>query len=141
MLKILQDMLQQYIYQELPDVQAGFKKGKISNICWIMGKKRERERIPEKSSTSALLTTLKPLTVEITTNCGKFFGWWEYQTTLSVSLQICVQLKKPPLKLDTEQQIDSKLGKGNIKFVHHHHVYLTSMQSTSCIILGWMKHK
>ena len=48
---------------------------------------------------------------------------------------------KPPLELNMEQWTDSKLGKENIKFVHHHHAYLTSMQSTSYTILGWMKHK
>jgi len=74
MLKILQARLQQYLNHELPDVQAGFRKGRgtrdqIANICWII---KEQES-PRKTSTSALLTTPKPLTVYITTNCGKFF--------------------------------------------------------------------
>ena len=82
MLKMLQAKLQQYIKQELPDVQAGFRKGRgtrnqIANIHWIIEKECSR-----KTSTSASLTTLKPLTVWITTNCGKFFKKWEYQTTL-----------------------------------------------------------
>ena len=47
-----------------------------------------------KTSTSALLTMPKPLTVWITTNCGKFFKRWEYQTTWSASWEICMQLKK-----------------------------------------------
>ena len=73
MLKILQARLQQYANHELPDVQAGFRKGRgtrdqIANICWII-KKRENSR---RSSTSALLTMPKPLTVWITINCGKF---------------------------------------------------------------------
>ena len=64
MLKILQSRLQQYMSQELPDVQAGFRKGRgardqIANICRIIAKARESR----KTSTSALLTTLKPLTV------------------------------------------------------------------------------
>ena len=59
--------------RELPDVQAGFRKGRgtsdqIANIRWITEKAREFQ----KNSTSALLTVLKPLTVWITTNCGKF---------------------------------------------------------------------
>ena len=63
MLKILQARLQQYMNQELPDVQAGFRKGRgtrvqIAKICWIIKKAR--------------LATLKPLMVWITTNCGKF---------------------------------------------------------------------
>ena len=82
MLKILQARLQQYVNCELPDVQAGFRKGRgtrnqIANIHWII-KKQENSR---KTSTSALLTMPKPLTVWITTNCGKFFNRWEYQTT------------------------------------------------------------
>ena len=82
MLKILQARLQQYVNNELPDVQAGFKKGRgtrdqIVNIHWII-KKQETSR---KTSTSALLTMAKPLAVWITTNCGKFLKRWEYQTT------------------------------------------------------------
>ena len=73
MLKILQARLQQYVNCELPDVQAGFRKGRgtrdqIANILWIIEKAREFQ----KTSTSALLTMPKPLTVWITINCGKF---------------------------------------------------------------------
>ena len=73
MLKILQARLQQYVNHELPDVQAGFRKGRgtrdqIANICWIMEKAREFQ----KTSISALLTMPKPLIVCITINCGKF---------------------------------------------------------------------
>ena len=73
MLKILQARLQQYVNRELPDVQAGFRKGRgsrdqMANIHWIMEKGREFR----KTSISALLTMPKPLTVWITINCGKF---------------------------------------------------------------------
>ena len=72
-LKILQARLQQYVNRELPDVQAGFRKGRgtrdqIANICWII----EKARSSRKTSISALLTMPKPLTVWITINCGKF---------------------------------------------------------------------
>ena len=82
MLKILQARLQQYVKHELPDVQAGFSKGRgtrdeIANIHWII----EKNKSSRKTSTSALLTVLKPLTVWIAINCGKFFKRWEYQTT------------------------------------------------------------
>ena len=82
MLKILQARLQQYLNQDLPDVQAGFRKGRgtidqIANICWIIEKAREFQ----KTAISALLIMAKPLTVWITTNCGKFRKRWEYQTT------------------------------------------------------------
>ena len=84
MLTILQARLQQYVNCELPDVQAGFRKGRgtrdqIANICWIMEKAREFQK---KASISALLTVPKPLTVWITINCGKLFKRWEYQSTL-----------------------------------------------------------
>ena len=73
MLKILQARLQQHVNRELPDVQAGFRKGRgtrdqIANIT-VSSKKQESSR---KTSTSASLTMPKPLTVWITTNCGKF---------------------------------------------------------------------
>ena len=78
-LKILQATLQKSIDQELVDVQAGFRKGRgtrdqIANICWVI-KKQENSR---KTSPSASLTTLKPLTMWITTNCGKFLKGWEF---------------------------------------------------------------
>ena len=64
-------------------------------------KKQENSR---KTSTSASLTMLKPLTVWITTNCGKFFKRWEYHTTLAAFWEICMQVKKQQLELDMEQQ-------------------------------------
>ena len=80
--KIFQARLQQYMNCDFPDIQAGYRKGRgtrdqIANICWIT-KKQESSR---KSSTSALLTVPKPLTVWIITNCGKFFKRWECQTS------------------------------------------------------------
>ena len=85
MLRILQARLQQYVNHEIPDVQAGFRKGRgtrdqIANIRWITKKTEFR-----KILTSALLTMPKPLTVWITTHCGKFFKRWEYQTALPAS--------------------------------------------------------
>ena len=72
-LKVLQSRLQQYVNHELPDVQAGYRKGRgircqTANIRWIMEKAREFHKI----SISALLTMGKPLTVRMTVNCGKF---------------------------------------------------------------------
>ena len=73
MLKILQARLQQYVNQELPDVQAGFRKGRgttdqIANIYWII----EEQESSRKTSISALLTMPKPLTMWIMINCVKF---------------------------------------------------------------------
>ena len=52
-----------------------------------------------------------------------------------------MQVKKQQLEPDVEQQTDSKLGKEYVKAVYCHPAYLTYMQSTSCEIPGWMKHK
>ena len=92
-----------------------------------------------KTSTSVLLTMPKTLTVWITTNCGKFWKRWEYQTTWPAFWEIYKQVKKQQLELDMEQQIGSKSGKEYVKAVYCHHAYLTYMQSTSWEMLGWMK--
>ena len=86
MLKILQARLQQYVNRELPDVQAGFRKGRvtrdqIANICWVIEKAREFQ----KNIYFCFIDMLKPLTLWITTNCGKFLKRGEYQTTLPAS--------------------------------------------------------
>ena len=110
MLKILQARLQQYVNHELPDVQAGFKKGRgirdqIANIRWTIEKAREFQK---KTSISALLTMPKLLTVRITTNCGKFWKRREYQTTWPASWETYMQVRKQQLELDMEQQTGSK---------------------------------
>ena len=109
MLKILQARLQQYVNRELPDFQAGFRKGREPEIklptsagSW---KKQESSK---KTSISALLTMPKTLTVWITINCGKFWKRWEYQTTWPASWEICMQVRKQQLELDMEQQTGSK---------------------------------
>ena len=113
MLKILQVRLQQYVNQELPDVQAGFKKKaeeaeiKLPTSIWS-SKKQEPSR---KTSTSALMTMPKPLTMLITMICGKFLKRWECQTTLTASWEICMQVKKQQLEPDMEQQT-FQTGKG-----------------------------
>ena len=142
MLKILQARLQQHMNWELPDVQAGFRKTEEPEIklptsagSW---KKQESSR---KTSTSALLTIPKPLTVWITINCGKFWKRCEYQTTLPASWEICMQVKKQQSEMDMEQQTGSKSRKEYIKAAYCHPAYLTYMQRTSCEMPGWMKHK
>ena len=89
----------------------------------------KKQDISIKTSTSALLTIPKPLTMWITINCGKFFKRWEYQTTWPASWEIYKQVNKQQLELDMEQQTGSKLGKEFIKAVYCHPGYLTSMQN------------
>ena len=82
--KILQVRLQQYVNEELPDVQARFRKGRgtrdqIANIHWII---ENRQGDSRRTSISVSLIMLKPFTVWITTNCEKFLKTWDYQMTL-----------------------------------------------------------
>ena len=101
----------------------------------------EKQECSRKTSTSVLLTTLKPLTLRITAICGKLFKRWGYQTTLPASWEICMQVKKQQLELNMEQQTGSKSGKEYVKAVYCHPAYLTYLQSTSWEMPGWMKHK
>ena len=93
--------------QELPDIQAGFRKGRgtESKLPTLVGpwKKQENSR---KTSTSASLTTLTPLTIWITS--GKSLKRREYLTTLPASCETCMQVKKQQLELDMEQWTGSK---------------------------------
>ena len=104
MLKILQARLQQYVKWEIPDVEAGFRKGRgnrdqIASIHWIIKKAGEFQK---KISTSALLTMPKLalltmpklLIVWTTTNSGKCLKTWEYQTTWPASWETCMQVRK-----------------------------------------------
>ena len=108
MLKILQARLQQYVNNELPDVQAGFRKGRgtrdqNANICWIIEKAREFQ----KNIYFCFIDYAKAF-VWITTNCGKFFKRWEYQITWSASWETYMQVRKQQLELDIEQQTGSQ---------------------------------
>ena len=109
MLKILQARLHQNVNCELPDVQAGFRKGRGTRdqIANIPGSSKKQES-SIKTYISALLTMPKPLTMWITRNCGKFWKRWEYQTTWPASWEICMQVRKQQLELDMEQQTGFK---------------------------------
>ena len=120
MLKILQARLQQNM-----NVNVNFQMFKLD-----LEKAEEPEiKLPtsvaslnmqessRKTSTSALLTMPKPLTVWITTNYGNFLKRWEYQTTWPASWEICMHIKNQHLELDMEQQTGSKLGKEYVKTV------------------------
>ena len=109
MLKILQARLQQYVNCEIPDVQAGFRKGRgtrnqIGNISWIIKKAREFQ----KNIYFCFIDYAKAFDLWITRNCGKFWKRWEYQTTWPASWEICMQVRKQQLELDMEQQTGSK---------------------------------
>ena len=80
MFKILQARFQQFLNQELPHIQAGFRKGRGTRdqIAALTGSKRKQGNSRKKISTSVTSTMVKPLTVCITTDCGKLLKRWEY---------------------------------------------------------------
>ena len=135
MLKILQARLQQYVNYELPDVQAGFRKGRgtkdqIANICWIIEKAREFQK------NICFIDSAKAFDCVNHNKLWKILRRWEYQITWPSSGEICMQVRKQQLELDMEQQTGSKSGKECIKAAYCHLAYLTNMQSTSCEMLG-----
>ena len=118
MLKILQAMLQQYVNHELPDVQAGFRKGRITrdqiaNIRWIMEKAREFQKniyfcFIDYAKAFDCVDHNKLWKILKTINYGKFQKRWAYQTSWSASWETCMQVRKQQLELDMEQQSGSK---------------------------------
>ena len=140
MLKILHTKLQQYVNWELPDVQAGFRKGRgtrdqIANIRWIIKKAREFR----KTSTSALLTTPNSLTVGTATN-------WKNLQEMGIPDHLTCLLRN--LYAGQEATVRTRHGTKDwfqIRKVHQavycHPAYLNYMQSTSGKMPGWMKHK
>ena len=110
MFKILQARLQQYVNCELPEVQAGFRKGRgtrdqIVNICWIIQKGREFQ----KNFYFCFIDYAKGFDCVDQNKLWKILKKCEYQTTLPSSWEICMQVKKQQLELDMEQQTVSKL--------------------------------
>ena len=142
MLKILQGRLQQYVNCEIPDVQAGFRKGRgtrdqIANICWIMEKAREFQ----KNIYCCFVDDAKAFDCVDHNKLWKILKEMGIQTSLLASWEICVQVKKQQLELDMEKWIGSKLGKQYVKAVYCHSAYLICMHTTSWEMLGWKKHK
>ena len=109
MLKILQARIQQYMNHELPDVQAGFRKGRgtrdqIANILWIMEKAREFQ----KNISFCFLDYAKAFDCVDHNQLWKILKEMEYQITWPASWEICMQVRKQQLELDMEQQTGSK---------------------------------
>ena len=142
MLKILQARLQQYMNHELPDVQAGFRKGRgtrdqIANIHWIMEKAREFQ----KNIYFCFIDSAKAF------DCVDHNKLWEILQEMRIPNHLTCLLRnlyagcEATVRTRHGTQTGSKLGKKYIKAVYCHPAYLTSMQSTSCEMPGWMKHK
>ena len=142
MLKVLQARLQQYMNHELPDVEAGFRKGRgirdqIANIRWIIKKAREFQ----KNIYFCFIDYAKAFNCVDHNKLGKFWKRWEYQTTWPATWETYMQVRKQQLELDMEQQTGSKLEKEYVKAEYSHPDYLTYMQNTSWETLDWKKHK
>ena len=109
MIKILQARLQQHMSHKLPDVQAGFRKGRgnrnqIANICWIIEKAREFQ----KNIYFCFIDYAKAFDCVDHNQLWKILKRWEYQTPWPASWEICMQVRKQQLELDMEQQTGSK---------------------------------
>ena len=141
MLKILQVRLQQYMDWELPDAQAGFRKGRgtrdqIVNSHWIIEEAREFQ----KNIYFCFIDYAKVLDCVDHNKLGKILKQIRIPDHV-VFWEVCMQVRKKQLEPDMEQWTGSKLGKENLKAVYCHPAYLTSMQSTSLEMPGWMKVK
>ena len=108
MLKILQARFRQYVNRELPDVHAGFGKGRetrdqIVNICWIIKKAREFQK-----NIYCFIDYVKAFWLCGSQQTWKFLKRWEYQTNWPASWETCMQIKKQQLEHDMKQQPGSK---------------------------------
>ena len=143
MLKILQARLQQYVNQELPDVQAGFRKGRgtrdqIADIHWVIEKGRELQKnihfcfidytkAFDHVDHNKLWKILKEMGIPDHLTCLLRNSYAGQEATV----------RKGHGTIDS----GSNLGKEYVKAVYCHPAYLTYMQNTYCEMLGWMKHK
>ena len=126
---------------ELPEFKLDLEKAQEPKIKLATSAGSSKRRESSREISSALSTMPKPLTVGITTHWKilKEMGIPDHLTCLL--REICMQVKKQQLELDMKKQTDSKLGREYIKAVYCHLTYLNYMQSTSCEMRGWMKHK
>ena len=137
MLKILKARFYCMWIKNLQMYQSGLKRAEELEITLPtsagLQKKQGNSRI---ISTFASLTTLKPLTMWVTTN-WHILKEMEIPDHITYLWVTCLQ----QLELDMEQWTGSKLGKEYLKAVYYHFAYLTYVQYTSWEMLGWMKHK
>ena len=123
MLKILQARLQKNMNHELPDVQAGFRKGRgirdqIANSHWIIKKAREFH----KNIYFCFIDYIKTFDCVDHSKLWKnfLFKRWEYQTILPAFWEICMQVRKQQLEPDMQKWTGSKLGKEYVKAIYCH---------------------
>ena len=119
-------MLLQYVNRELPDVQAGFRKGRgtrdqIANIHWNI----DKERVLQENIYFCFINYAKAFDCVDHNKLWKILQEMEYQTTWAVSWETCKQIKKQQVEPDMKQQTGSKSGTEYIKAVNWHPAYLT----------------
>ena len=140
MLKILQARLQQNVNHELPDVQAGFRKGRgtrdqIANIRWIIEKAREFQ----KSIYFCFIDCAKAF------DCVDHNKLWKILKEMGISDHLTCLLRNlyagQKATVRTKQWSGSKWGMEYVKAIYCHPAYLPYMQSTSCKMPGCMKHR
>ena len=139
---MLQASVQQNTNWELPDIQAGLRKGRGTRdqIANIRLDHSRNKKIPGKHL--LLFYWLRQsLWLCGSQQTGKFLKRQEYQTTLPASWENCMWAKKQHLEWDMEQLTGSKLGKEYDKAIYCQSAYLSYMQSILREMLGWMKHK
>ena len=141
MLKILQARLQQYMNHELPDAQAGFRKGRgtrdqIANIRWIIEKAREFQK-----NIYYFTDYIKAFDFVDQINLWKILKEMGIPNHLTCLLRNLYAGQAAMVRTGHGTTDWSKSGKEYVKAVYCHPVYLTYMQSTSCEMTGWMKHK
>ena len=139
---MLFDIIKYFLVWKFLGVQGGFRKDRgtrdqIANILWIIEKAREFQ----KNIYFCFIDYTKAFDCVDHNTLWKILQEMGIPDTWPASWEICMQVKKQQLELDLEQQTGSKLGKKYVKTVYCHPAYLTYMQSTSCEIPGWMKHK
>ena len=132
MLKILQARLQQYVNRELPDVQAGFRKGRgnrdqVTNIHWIIKKAREFQ----KNIYFSFINYPKAFDCVDHNERWKILKEVGIPDHLSCLLRNLYAGQEATVELDMKQQTGSTSGKEYVKAVYCHPAYLTYMQSTS----------
>ena len=142
MLKILQARFQQYMNHELPDVQAGFRKGRgtkdqIANIRWIVEKAEEFQ----KNIYFCFIDYVKAFDCVDHNKLWKILQEMEIPDHLTCLLRNLYAGQEATVRTGCRTIDWSKSRKEYVKAVYCHPTYLTSMQSTSWEILGWMKHK
>ena len=130
-------MLQQYVNCETPDVQARFRKGRgtrdqMTNICWIM----ERARKFQENIYFCFIDYAKAF------DCMDHNKLWKILKEMGISDNLTCLLRNLYAGQEALEQLTGcNLGKEDVRAIYCHPAYLTYMQSPSCVIPGWMKHK